>query len=180
MTAPRADDTGPRAVAVTGASGYIGKRLVEGLLEQPNVERILGVDLRPRRSRMSVTSTCSRTYAHRWMRRSPRRESRRWRTWRSSCGRRATAPRADASTSAGRRTYCAPLRQEASGASWRCRARRSTAHGQASPGCSRRMRRPARPRVSPTQRTRRSAKRCWSASRAAIRSATSPSCARAW
>ena len=47
MTAPRADDTGPRAIAVTGASGYIGKRLVEGLLEQPNVERILGVDLRP-------------------------------------------------------------------------------------------------------------------------------------
>ena len=47
MSVPRADDTGPRAIAVTGASGYIGKRLVEGLLEQPNVERILGVDLRP-------------------------------------------------------------------------------------------------------------------------------------
>ncbi len=39
--------TAPRAVAVTGASGYIGTRLVRRLLETPGVERVTGVDLLP-------------------------------------------------------------------------------------------------------------------------------------
>ncbi len=37
----------PRAVAVTGASGYIGTRLVRRLLETRGIERIVGVDLLP-------------------------------------------------------------------------------------------------------------------------------------
>lgn len=37
----------PKVIAVTGASGYIGARLVRHLAEQPEVERVLAVDLRP-------------------------------------------------------------------------------------------------------------------------------------
>jgi nucleoside-diphosphate-sugar epimerase len=36
-------------VAVTGAGGYIGSRLIEGLVEDPRVTRVLGFDLRPPR-----------------------------------------------------------------------------------------------------------------------------------
>jgi UDP-glucose 4-epimerase len=36
----------PRVVAVTGASGYIGERLVERLLAEDGVERVIGVDIR--------------------------------------------------------------------------------------------------------------------------------------
>lgn len=36
----------PRAVAVTGASGYIGTRLVRRLLETKDIERVTGVDVR--------------------------------------------------------------------------------------------------------------------------------------
>ena len=43
MTSP----TIPRVVAVTGASGYIGERLVERLLSEPGVERVIGVDIKP-------------------------------------------------------------------------------------------------------------------------------------
>ena len=34
-------------VAVTGASGYIASRLIEALIEDPGVERVLGFDVRP-------------------------------------------------------------------------------------------------------------------------------------
>ncbi len=37
----------PRVVAVTGASGYIGARLVRRLLETQGIERVTGVDVRP-------------------------------------------------------------------------------------------------------------------------------------
>jgi UDP-glucose 4-epimerase len=37
----------PRVVAVTGASGYIGERLVERLLSEEGVQQVLGIDLRP-------------------------------------------------------------------------------------------------------------------------------------
>ena len=37
----------PRAVAVTGASGYIGTRLVRRLLETRDIERVTGVDVLP-------------------------------------------------------------------------------------------------------------------------------------
>ena len=37
----------PRVVAVTGASGYIGKRLVERLLSEESVQRVVGIDIRP-------------------------------------------------------------------------------------------------------------------------------------
>ena len=36
----------PRSIVVTGASGYIGKRLVQRLLETRGVERVTGVDVR--------------------------------------------------------------------------------------------------------------------------------------
>jgi UDP-glucose 4-epimerase len=36
----------PRVVAVTGASGYIGERLVERLLAEDGVERVVGVDIK--------------------------------------------------------------------------------------------------------------------------------------
>lgn len=39
----------PRSIAVTGASGYIGMRLVRRLLESRDVERVTGVDVRPAR-----------------------------------------------------------------------------------------------------------------------------------
>ncbi|MFN3741150.1 MAG: NAD-dependent epimerase/dehydratase family protein [Anaerolineales bacterium] len=34
-------------VAVTGASGYIGQRLVQRLAQEPTVDRVLAMDLRP-------------------------------------------------------------------------------------------------------------------------------------
>jgi len=37
----------PRVVAVTGASGYIGERLVERLLAEPDIKRVVGIDIRP-------------------------------------------------------------------------------------------------------------------------------------
>jgi len=37
----------PRVVAVTGASGYIGGRLVERLLAEPAIKRVVGIDIRP-------------------------------------------------------------------------------------------------------------------------------------
>lgn len=37
----------PRVVAVTGASGYIGERLVERLLAEPGIHRVVGIDVRP-------------------------------------------------------------------------------------------------------------------------------------
>ena len=37
----------PRVVAVTGASGYIGERLVERLLAEEGVQRVVGIDARP-------------------------------------------------------------------------------------------------------------------------------------
>ena len=37
----------PRAVAVTGASGYIGTRLVRRMLETRDIERVTGVDVLP-------------------------------------------------------------------------------------------------------------------------------------
>ena len=40
----------PRRVAVTGASGYVGSRLVERLEAERRVETILAIDLRPRTS----------------------------------------------------------------------------------------------------------------------------------
>ncbi len=46
MTGPPAD-AAPRVVAVTGASGYIGGRLVERLLAQAEVARVLAIDVRP-------------------------------------------------------------------------------------------------------------------------------------
>ena len=36
----------PRVVAVTGASGYIGERLVEYLLAEPAIKRVVGIDIR--------------------------------------------------------------------------------------------------------------------------------------
>jgi UDP-glucose 4-epimerase len=36
----------PRVVAVTGASGYIGERIVERLLAEPSIERVIGIDIR--------------------------------------------------------------------------------------------------------------------------------------
>ena len=46
MTGPAAD-AAPRVIAVTGASGYIGGRLVEQLLAQAEVARVLAIDVRP-------------------------------------------------------------------------------------------------------------------------------------
>ena len=37
----------PRSIAVTGASGYIGTRLIRRLLETRDIERVTGVDVRP-------------------------------------------------------------------------------------------------------------------------------------
>ncbi|MEX2599600.1 MAG: NAD-dependent epimerase/dehydratase family protein [Dehalococcoidia bacterium] len=37
----------PRTVAVTGAAGYIGRRLVERLLAEDTVERVVGIDVQP-------------------------------------------------------------------------------------------------------------------------------------
>lgn len=36
-----------RSIAVTGAAGYIGTRLVQRLLDDPGIERVTGVDVRP-------------------------------------------------------------------------------------------------------------------------------------
>ena len=38
---------GPRVVAVTGAAGYIGQRLLARLQEEPHVESVLATDVRP-------------------------------------------------------------------------------------------------------------------------------------
>ncbi|MBM3939350.1 MAG: NAD-dependent epimerase/dehydratase family protein [SAR202 cluster bacterium] len=38
---------GPRVVAVTGAAGYVGRRLVAALLEQARIERVVALDVRP-------------------------------------------------------------------------------------------------------------------------------------
>ena len=37
----------PQVVAVTGAAGYLGRRLVARLQEEPTVQKVLGIDLRP-------------------------------------------------------------------------------------------------------------------------------------
>ncbi len=37
----------PRVVAVTGSSGYIGERLVERLLANDEVQRVIGIDIKP-------------------------------------------------------------------------------------------------------------------------------------
>jgi UDP-glucose 4-epimerase len=37
----------PRVVAVTGASGYIGERIVERLVAEPSIERVIGIDIKP-------------------------------------------------------------------------------------------------------------------------------------
>ena len=37
---------GARVVAVTGASGYIGERIVERLVAEPSIERVIGIDVR--------------------------------------------------------------------------------------------------------------------------------------
>ncbi len=47
MTAPQTGGGRPLTVAVTGAAGYIGTRLVERLLQKEGVRRIVGVDIRP-------------------------------------------------------------------------------------------------------------------------------------
>ena len=44
-----ASPTTPRVIAVTGASGYVGERIVERLIEEASVEKVVGVDLRPSR-----------------------------------------------------------------------------------------------------------------------------------
>jgi UDP-glucose 4-epimerase len=38
---------GTRVVAVTGASGYIGERIVERLVAEPSIARVIGIDIRP-------------------------------------------------------------------------------------------------------------------------------------
>jgi UDP-glucose 4-epimerase len=45
MTSP--PKPSPRVVAVTGASGYIGERIVERLVAEPSIERVIGIDVRP-------------------------------------------------------------------------------------------------------------------------------------
>ena len=47
MSGLRGSGRGARAVAVTGASGYLGALLVRRLLAEPGVERVAGVDVRP-------------------------------------------------------------------------------------------------------------------------------------
>ena len=47
MSASRGSGPGTRTVAVTGASGYLGALLVRKLLEEPGIERVVGVDVRP-------------------------------------------------------------------------------------------------------------------------------------
>lgn len=42
-----ASPTIPRVIAVTGASGYIGERIVERLLQEPGVDKVVGIDIRP-------------------------------------------------------------------------------------------------------------------------------------
>lgn len=42
-----ASSTIPRAIAVTGASGYIGERIVKRLLHEPGVDKVVGIDIRP-------------------------------------------------------------------------------------------------------------------------------------
>ncbi len=46
----------PRRIAITGASGYIGTRLIEHLRRDPSIERILALDLRPIPSSEKVVS----------------------------------------------------------------------------------------------------------------------------
>jgi UDP-glucose 4-epimerase len=40
----------PRVVAVTGASGYIGERIVNRLLAEPSIARVIGIDVKPSRA----------------------------------------------------------------------------------------------------------------------------------
>ncbi len=47
MSASRGSSPVTRAVAVTGASGYLGALLVRKLLAEPGIERVVGVDIRP-------------------------------------------------------------------------------------------------------------------------------------
>lgn len=47
MTTDAGNGDVPRVVAVTGAAGYIGERLVERLLANPGVRRVIGIDVRP-------------------------------------------------------------------------------------------------------------------------------------
>ena len=55
----------PRAVAVTGAAGYVGSRLIERLVEAEKLDTVLAIDSRPLRrpvpnikaARVDVTQT---------------------------------------------------------------------------------------------------------------------------
>ena len=43
MTSP----INPRVVAVTGASGYLGERIVKRLVAEPSIAHVIGIDVRP-------------------------------------------------------------------------------------------------------------------------------------
>ena len=46
-TAGKPGAAGARVVAVTGASGYIGARIVKRLVAEPSIARVIGIDIKP-------------------------------------------------------------------------------------------------------------------------------------